>query len=248
MYKRMAVFTDFDGTVTTVDSLQRLLTVFTGEAWRRVEDEVEAGRLGDRKSLQMEFDMVRASRAEAMAVIDREVEMDPAFPPFAEWLKRGGVPLTVLSGGFASIIRRVLRRHGLGRLEVRANEARVCRRRWRVIPSRGRRLCGECNHCKAAALVRAKRTGARTVFIGNGVTDRCPARHADLVFAKGVLAAHCRREGIRFRGYRTFRDVRRALERLIPPAKTAAASPGERSCAATRRSGPRSSPASGDRA
>ncbi len=57
-----AVFTDFDGTVTTVDSLQRILTVFTGEAWRRIEDEVEAGRIGDRRSLQMEFDLVRASR------------------------------------------------------------------------------------------------------------------------------------------------------------------------------------------
>ncbi len=243
-----AVFTDFDGTVTTVDSLQRILTVFTGEAWRRIEDEVEAGRIGDRRSLQMEFDLVRASRVEAMAVVDRDVAVDPAFPPFAAWLKRRGVPLTVLSGGFASIIRRVLGRHGLETLEVRANEARVSRGRWRVVPARGRRLCGACNHCKTASIVRARRAGLQTIFVGNGVTDRCPARHADLVFAKGVLAAHCRRERIPFRRYRTFRDVRRALEReCVLPAAAPERRAG-RSSASSRRSGPRSSSASGGRA
>lgn len=209
------VFTDFDGTVTTVDSLQRLLTVFTGDAWRRIEDEVEAGRVGDRRSLRMEFDLVRATRREALAVVDRDVRIDPSFPAFAARLAARGVPLTVLSGGFASIIRRVLRRHGLGRLEVRANEARVEGKRWRVVPSRRRRLCGECNHCKSVSIVRAVRSGARTVFIGNGVTDRCPAGRADIVFAKGILAAHCRREGIRYRRYRTFADVLRKLEREL---------------------------------
>ncbi len=243
-----AVFKYFDVTVTTVDSLQRILTVFTGEAWRRIEDEVEAGRIGDRRSLQMEFDLVRASRVEAMAVVDRDVAVDPAFPPFAAWLKRRGVPLTVLSGGFASIIRRVLGRHGLETLEVRANEARVSRGRWRVVPARGRRLCGACNHCKTASIVRARRAGLQTIFVGNGVTDRCPARHADLVFAKGVLAAHCRRERIPFRRYRTFRDVRRALEReCVLPAAAPERRAG-RSSASSRRSGPRSSSASGGRA
>ncbi len=213
--KKLAVFTDFDGTVTTVDSLQHILTVFTGNAWRRIEAEVAAGRIGDRRSLQMEFDLVRAPRGEAMAVVDRDVAIDPSFPRFAAWLGERGLPLTVLSGGFASIIGRVLRRHGLGGLEVRANEVRVSGRRWKVIPSRRRRLCGECNHCKSAPLVRAKRRGMRTVFIGNGVTDRCPAGHAEVVFAKGVLAAHCAREGIRFRRYRTFEDVRGALEKEL---------------------------------
>lgn len=261
MKTRLAVFTDFDGTVTTVDSLQRLLTVFTGDAWRRIEDEVEAGRIGDRRSLQAEFDLVHASRAEATAVVDRDVAVDPAFPPFAAWLGERGVPFTVLSGGFASIIRRVLRRHGL-RLEVRANEARVTGGRWRVIPSRRRRLCGECNHCKSASIVRAKRAGARTVFIGNGVTDRCPAGHADLVFAKGVLAAHCRREGIRYRRYRTFADVHRALvgevsaaQGLTDPRTGGSGSPGRprgagrgyARRAASRRSGPRSFCVSGGR-
>lgn len=280
MGPRVAVFTDFDGTVTTVDSLQRLLTVFTGDAWRRIEDEVEAGRLGDRSSLGMEFGLVRATLREALEVVDREIAVDPAFPGFAARMSELGVPLTILSGGFSSIIRRVLRRYGLGHLDVRANEARVDGGRWRVIPSRRRRLCDGCNHCKSASIVRAARAGMRTVFIGNGVTDRCPAGLADLVFAKGILAAHCRRAGIRHRPYRTFADVQRAMERELrrgpsgarkgtgsrpasrrppgpvtlrraaarasPPLRPAPGRGGAR-CASIRRSGPRSSSASGGR-
>lgn len=210
--KRMAVFADFDGTVTAVDSLQHLLSSFTGSEWRRIEDEVEAGRIGDHRSLQMEFDLVQAGWRDAMAIVDRDVAIDPSFPAFAAWVGERRIPLVILSGGFSSIIRRILSRRGLGRLEVRANDVRVRNGKWRVVSSRRRRICGRCNHCKTASILRARRRGLRTVFIGNGVTDRCPAGHADAVFAKGMLAEHCARERIPFRSFRTFDDVRRALE------------------------------------
>jgi 2,3-diketo-5-methylthio-1-phosphopentane phosphatase len=210
-----AVFTDFDGTVTTTDSLQRLLTVFAGDAWREIERQSADGTLEERTSLQREFDLVRATEEEAMAVIDRDVAVAPSFPRFASWLDELRTPLVVVSGGFGKIIRRILSRCGLGRLEVRSNEVRIDGGKWTVVPAGGESLCGRCNHCKAASLDRAKRGGARVAFIGNGLTDRCPAAYADIRFAKGELAAHCREKKLPYHSYNDFDQVKAVLEKEL---------------------------------
>ncbi|MGH7724962.1 MAG: hypothetical protein ACREOU_05990, partial [Candidatus Eiseniibacteriota bacterium] len=51
---------------------------------------------------------------------------------------------------------------------------------------------------------------ARTVFIGDGLSDRCGARAADVVYAKGDLLAFCRDAGIPARPFANFEDVARA--------------------------------------
>ena len=45
------------------------------------------------------------------------------------------------------------------------------------------------------------------VFVGDGLSDRCGARAADVVYARDDLAAWCTRQGIEFRPFATFADV-----------------------------------------
>jgi len=45
------------------------------------------------------------------------------------------------------------------------------------------------------------------VFIGDGLSDRCGARAADVVYAKGDLTAWCARAGIAALPYATFADI-----------------------------------------
>jgi 2-hydroxy-3-keto-5-methylthiopentenyl-1-phosphate phosphatase len=49
------------------------------------------------------------------------------------------------------------------------------------------------------------------VLVGEGYSDRCPARFADLVFAKDELLSHCRTNGIPYTEYRTFSDIQAIL-------------------------------------
>jgi 2-hydroxy-3-keto-5-methylthiopentenyl-1-phosphate phosphatase len=54
------------------------------------------------------------------------------------------------------------------------------------------------------------------VYVGDGLSDRCPSENADLVFAKGDLLAHCREKHIDCIEFRNFRDVEReVLRRLV---------------------------------
>lgn len=215
MGQKVEVFSDFDGTATTADTLQLLLETFAGEAWHAIEREVEAGLIPERESLQREFDLVRATRAEAMRVIGAGVGLSEGFPGVVSMLGERGTPFVLLSGGFEEIIRSVLARHEFERLEVRANRVRIRGRSWKVVPSGRPSLCGRCNHCKSHSIEEARARGATTVFIGNGHTDRCPASRADIVFAKDALSRYCEGAAVPHRPFADFNDVRRALARLL---------------------------------
>lgn len=53
------------------------------------------------------------------------------------------------------------------------------------------------------------------VMIGDGYSDRCPVKYADVVFAKSSLEKYCQRENVTFTAFRTFDDVRRKLESIL---------------------------------
>jgi 2-hydroxy-3-keto-5-methylthiopentenyl-1-phosphate phosphatase len=68
-----------------------------------------------------------------------------------------------------------------------------------------------CGNCKRYHVEQLKKEEYYTVYIGNGYSDRCPAEHADVVFAKGDLLDHCRCEGLECIPFSNFRDVEREL-------------------------------------
>ena len=45
------------------------------------------------------------------------------------------------------------------------------------------------------------------IYIGDGYSDFCPARHADIVFAKQTLANLCLQEDISYNDYQNFKQI-----------------------------------------
>jgi HAD superfamily phosphoserine phosphatase-like hydrolase len=83
--------------------------------------------------------------------------------------------------------------------------------RWRVEFPYPSSTCSACGHCKGDPIRAWNAQGYITVFAGNGVTDRCPARVARLTFAKDELESWCRSQGIAAVPFNTFDDIRREL-------------------------------------
>ena len=69
--------------------------------------------------------------------------------------------------------------------------------------------CPRCGpkSCKAAVLRRLRRPGDVVLVFGDGPSDLCPAREADLVFARGHLAERCEQEGLEWRPLTDFGAV-----------------------------------------
>ena len=69
--------------------------------------------------------------------------------------------------------------------------------------------CPRCGpkSCKAAILRRLRRPGDIVLVFGDGPSGACPAREADLVFARGHLADVCKQEGLEWRPLTDFGGV-----------------------------------------
>ncbi|MBN8555750.1 MAG: MtnX-like HAD-IB family phosphatase [Deltaproteobacteria bacterium] len=214
---KVVVFSDFDGTISNLDTLKHLLNQKASPEWKFVEEGMASGQIAEREGLQQAFNFLNISFPSAMKEVFKKVSLDPSFKYFADWLDFEGHSLSVLSGGFKKLIQPLMDREGLQSVKVLANDVQVSGKSWKVIPCEIERLCSACNHCKSSSLFSELKKDPQTfiVYIGDGHTDICPVQLADLVFAKGFLKTYCDQQGIESVGFDSFWDVRRELKRRL---------------------------------
>ena len=185
----MQVWFDFDGTISRQDVLDELVNRFSrNESWKLVEERWKAGLIGSEACLREEFSLLDVSDDDLYAFVD-QVEIDGGFIPLIELLRQNHVPFAILSDGIEKFIRRILSRFNAGDIEIRAN--RIARRNQQlhlVCPHRQEFCLSAAAHCKCSSAKNLRIGQRKTVYIGDGRSDVCPARQADVVFAKGVLA------------------------------------------------------------
>jgi 2,3-diketo-5-methylthio-1-phosphopentane phosphatase len=76
-------------------------------------------------------------------------------------------------------------------------------------------LCEKCGTCKKDVLREQRSNYDRVIYVGNGYSDVCPAKDADLVFAKEVLYETCRQDGTACVHYENFQDILAYLDKAL---------------------------------
>ena len=199
------VFTDFDGTVTRTDSLVFLLDAYVGSSWLEIERRVEDGSLPEWEGLRQEVSLLTVPYEQARRRLLEELPLDPGFAAFAAFCEEKGWPLSILSGGLRPLIDALLERDGLSHLPVHSNDLAFEEDgRWRVVSAPTPRIRELCNHCKTWWL---REAAGPVIYIGDGTTDRCPGREADLLFAKGGLARWSEEQGVPHLKWERFVDI-----------------------------------------
>ena len=211
MKPQLLIACDFDGTVTRQDTLVEILDRFGSAQWRKTQDQVVAGALSIREGLQQEMGTVQADEATLREFLKDRIELAAGFPSFFRKMRRLGVPLVLLSGGFDLCVETVMTQAGLWPAPVLANRLSRKNGSWQVEYPYPSAACSACGHCNADPIRAWNQRGYVTVFAGNGVTDRCAAPEAGLTFAKDELGDWCRTQGIPYVPFGTFEDLDREL-------------------------------------
>lgn len=209
------VFIDFDNTISRGDVLDGIIERFaTDDRWRTLESEWAAGRIGARACLEGQLLTLRGIWPEFQRHLGG-VELDPGFGTLRDMLRRANVDLTVVSDNFDLFIAAILQRCGFADVPFYANHVVFAADRLRPSFPYLNPDCPDCAHCKKTHFVPRHGDRRRVVYIGDGQSDICPARHADIVFAKAGLLTHLRGAGISCLAFDQLADVASALKEII---------------------------------
>ena len=203
-----AVVTDFDGTITEEDVAELLLQEFTGDAWLAIER--QHAQIGTRETLHRQFDLVRSSRENLLAAAERLARLDPTFPAFLAFCRLRGIPVEIVSEGFDAYLEHLLRKWGL-EIPFRTNAATFHGDRIAITHPNADPTCTLCGACKMKRVLELRAAGYEVAYVGNGISDICPALEADLVFAKADLERLCREHDRAYVRFRDFSDVQRGI-------------------------------------
>ncbi len=209
----MLAFLDYDGTLTTHECNEIALQRFAGDAWRPIEEELKADRLSHAHGFDLQIGLVQAPRAEFLGTLVDAAVLSPGLHEFLDELQRRGGRAVLVSAGLREAIEAVWRREGLPPVDLYASEL------VGEGPDGGppyhlafNPALGDCPRCgpglcKGALLRALRRPGETVLVFGDGASDVCPAREADLTFARDHLAERCAAEGLPWRPLPDFRHV-----------------------------------------
>lgn len=211
----LQIFCDFDGTVVAEDVGQQLFLAYASRpACEAAVAEWKRGAISSAEMYRRECAAAQLEKSELQRFAKR-FHLDPHFKPFAAACHRRAREVFILSDGFTPYITAILERGGLGGLPVFANEL-IFVQGGKIEPrfpySAG--SCSACANCKGYHVRRLLKPGGRSVFVGNGYSDRCGALAADLILAKDDLASYCRENSLHYIPFENFSDVARIIDSL----------------------------------
>jgi 2,3-diketo-5-methylthio-1-phosphopentane phosphatase len=211
------VFSDFDGTIAKYDVGDTMFSRFgdvnvciaSFESYRR-------GEISARECWAQGFRTLRQVTEESFTAFAMEQPIDSAFHPFVEYCSSKGIPVNVVSDGFDAYVDTIMEREGLGSLPRFVNTM-VFHGDGTVSPQfpHTDAECLQCANCKRNRIVTGAGDNDVIVYIGDGVSDFCPARYADIVFAKDTLVAYCETQNITFHRFTTFSDVLQKFRLIV---------------------------------
>ncbi len=215
----LRVFSDFDGTIALDDIGSRLFRTFAGPKANEIVVHLLNGTITARECLTQECGAVESATLSELEQFVDQFSLDPAFGSFVDFCRHRSIPVVVLSDGLDFYVERLLRKDGLGDLPYFSNHLEVVEQGplTKLVPSfpYTDAECLVCGNCKRNHLLTFSGDDDIIVYVGDGISDRCPVRYADIVFAKGHLIRYCQDQNITYHEFRTFDDVRRRLEVIL---------------------------------
>lgn len=215
----LRVFCDFDGTVAKLDIGNALFSHFAGEIAHDIAHRYVNGEITARECLLSEAEAAGDVSTEAISSFVEQFAVDEHFGEFKDFCSANNIPLTILSDGLDFYIVRVLSQNGLGDCKFYANHLQFVKSdlatRMDISFPHTDSECHECGNCKRNHMLTLAGDDDIIVYVGDGVSDRCPVRYADIVFAKKGLIKYCQEANISYFEFATFRDVQRRLELVL---------------------------------
>ncbi len=198
---------DFDGTLSKGDTVDAMLERFADVRWQDLEKDWLDGKISAIECMQQQLDLVHADRV-TLENFFRGIQLDSTFIPFYEHISQFSKG-AIVSDGLDHAIEVATYNAKIPQISIFANKLNFKTNGVSISYPLQNMNCkagnGVCK-CQVAENL-AVDVGGPIILVGDGKSDYCIAKHADMVFAKGKLVTFCEKENIPYIPFETFAEI-----------------------------------------
>lgn len=215
------VFSDFDGTIAVNDIGDAMFERFGDlEICTKSFHDYRNGVIDARDCWRLGCSTFPPIGKKEFTEFALAQDVDTHFNGFVEYCELHNIPVTVLSDGFDAYIDPVLKREKLDKLPrftnvLHFNDDGTIEPLFPYTDAE----CMRCANCKRNHVITRSGDDQVIVYIGDGISDRCPVQYADVVFAKNALVQYCEEQNITFHRFENFFDVLKSFRRMVETTK-----------------------------
>ncbi len=200
---------DFDASLTIGEVSHSLLEAFAEGDWKSIQASYYGGRITVEECNTWQFAMINKSREEIRDFLlhSGKVVLRPGVQEFFRYGRERGWEFSIISNGLKFYIQVILEDLGFGDIEIIAAETEFQPEGLKLTyhDTNGTPIMAGF---KASQAEKQRLKGYdRVYFLGDGMADLPPARHADHVFATGMLLQKCREENLPYTEFEDLIDV-----------------------------------------
>jgi 2-hydroxy-3-keto-5-methylthiopentenyl-1-phosphate phosphatase len=203
------VFCDFDGTITSKESLEVVFKRFAPDLYAPVKEKMMALEMTIREGVRQVLESIPSARYPEILEFVQTIPIRPGFEQLLDFLDAEGVAFVIVSGGLRGMVDA-----RLGDLAARAYKIFSA-----DVDTSGEFLKVTSDFEGGSELVAKvdvmnRFDAKQRIVIGDGVTDINMAQAGSVVFARDSLAYFLGQMNVPCNEWSDFYDVRKTLEAL----------------------------------
>lgn len=206
-----SIFLDFDGTITKQDTVNSFFKTFAPPEWLNIEQDWIHGKISSRVCMQLQLDLIQNLTEENFYNFLNSIQIQDGFVEFCTLAKKYNKNITVISDGFDYFIEYILKKENIN-VPFFANKLDFSKENGYLkfklsFPNTEGTCRLNLGNCKCTKVKNHTAEDEKFLFAGDGLSDRCIASKAHLLFAKNSLKNHCIEKGVNFFEFNDFNDI-----------------------------------------
>ena len=203
MIKIESIYCDFDGTVTKTDSVNTFFEMYADKSWTYYENLWIEGKITSQENAIKQVALIQEMPKETLQKYIDSIEVDDYFIKFWEYLTKNNIKLTILSDGFDLFIKAILDRYNIKNVDFYANHLVYKNNKFSIeFPYHNNSCDIGAGMCKCEKIKEKE-----FCYVGDGTSDLCVAKKANLLFATKTLKKHCEQNNVKHIPFNSFKDI-----------------------------------------
>lgn len=208
------IICDFDGTITKEDSCDYVGRKILKNDYDEFSNLYEQKKIDAKTLTKKIFEKMKITKDEYVSIL-KEIDIDPYFRNFVEYVKENTFEFYILSDGFDLNIETILHNNNIEGLHIFANQIEFSNKNIEAQFPNYNYVCKNCGNCKAGLIDVLNEENKKIIYIGDSTSDFCASKKGNIIFAKDKLATKLDEDNIKYIKYSSFKDITDYLKNHI---------------------------------